>query len=113
MAVGVQADGGQVSPAGGPELVTDPEHVVGPAGGLPVAAEDDLGVLLQVLGEDLLQDGLLRGLLLEPQPPQGGGVLVPDAEDAVAVAAVGHVDVQAAVVVVGDDVALHKTISLV
>ena len=109
VAVGVQPDGGQVGPAGGPELVADPEQIVGPAGGLPIAAKDNLGIGGEVMGQDLFQDSLLRGLLLEPQAPQGGGILVPDAEDAVAVAAVGHVDVQAAVVVVGDDVALHKT----
>lgn len=80
VAVGVQPDGGQVGPAGGVELVADPEQIVGPAGGLPIAAKDNLGIGGEVMGQDLFQDGLLRGLLLEPQSPQGGGILVPDAE---------------------------------
>ena len=67
VAVGVQPDGGQVGPAGGVELVADPEQIVGPAGGLPIAAKDNLGIGGEVMGQDLFQDGLLRGLLLEPQ----------------------------------------------
>lgn len=93
VAVGVQADGRQVGAVGGVEPVADPEQVVQPARRLPVAAEDDLGVLGQVLAQNFRQHVLFLRLLLEPQPAQGRVCLVPDAEHAPAVAAVGEVDV--------------------
>ena len=108
MAVGVQADGRQVGPSGGPELVAEPKQIVRPAGGLPIAAEDDLGILAQVLGQNLGQDSLLGRFLLEPQAPQGGGLLVPDAEHAVTVTAVGHVNIESAEVVIGHNIPLHE-----
>ena len=93
VAVGVQADGRQVGAVGGVEPVADPEQVIQPARRLPVAAEDDLGVLGQVLAQNFRQHVLFLRLLLEPQPAQGRICLVPDAEHAPAVAAVGEVDV--------------------
>ena len=113
VAVGVDAHRGQLVPKALLQLVHQPHNVVDAVGGLAVAAEDDLPVGTHVPAQEAVQGLLAGGLPLQPQGVLGvdGALLLPvaQAELAVAVAAVGEVHIQRALIFIGDGHSRHAS----
>ena len=100
----VRVDAQLVRPHG-LDLRGKPEHVVPAAGGLAVAAEDDLAVFFEVAGADIREHGFLRrlrALVPEVVGVQAAAAVLPQAEVAGVRALVRHVDVQVSAVFIGD-----------